>query len=246
MVIPRTYGRLGNFLFQVAATIGYAMRHGLEYSVPSTTDDPKWSPVYLPHLINPDFDASLPEVRVVERGHAYQEIPFKEAWREKNIVLDGYWQSEKYFAEHRAVVLDAFAYPWTLKPGTVSVHVRRGDYVKLAHKHPPLPPEWYNAAMALFPGAKFEFYSDDIPYCRQHWGQRKDCSFSDGRKEEADLAAMSGCEHQICSASTFAWWGGWLNRNSDKRIVMPKRWFTEAEDKKCDTRDIVPASWERI
>lgn len=246
MVIPRTQGRLGNFLFQVAATIGYAMRHGMEFSVPATTDDPKWNPVYLPHLINPSYDASLPEVRVVERGHAYQEIPFKESWREKNIVLDGYWQSEKYFAENRAVVLDAFAYHWALKRGTVSVHVRRGDYVRLAHKHPPVPPEWYNAAMARFPGAKFVFFSDDIPYCERHWGQRSDCSFSEGRTEEQDLSAMSGCEHHVSSASTFSWWACWINQNPQKRIIIPKRWFSEAEEAKCPTPDIVPPSWERL
>jgi len=246
MVIPRTFGRLGNFLFQVAATIGYAKRHGLEFSVPTETNDSKWSPVYLGHLANENYTPHLPEVRVVERGHAYQEIPFKEEWRRKNIVLDGYWQSEKYFADVRNEILQQFQYPWRLNPGTVSVHVRRGDYVQLAAKHPPLSVEWYDAAMSRFPGAVFQFFSDDIAYCRVHWGKRSDCTFSTWRTEEQDLAAGSWCENHICSASTFSWWQAWLNQNPRKRILIPQRWFSVAEEAKCCTKDIVPETWERL
>lgn len=246
MVTFKNFGRFGNYLFQVAATIGYALRHNLEFSVPTTTQDPKWNPIYLQHLANPRYNPLLPEVRVVERGHAYQEIPFQEEWRTKNIVLDGYWQSEKYFAEFRNEILKEFGYSWTFNLGTVSVHVRRGDYVQLAHKHPPLKPGWYDEAMSKFPGARFIFFSDDIPYCREHWGTRDDCTFSAGRTEEEDLVEMSCCENNISSASTFSWWGSYLNRNPNKRIIIPKRWFSEAEDKKCNTKDIVPESWERL
>ena len=117
MVIPKTYGRLGNFLFQVASAIGYAKRHNLDFTVPTRTKDPKWNPVYLQHLANPDYNPAIPVVRVTERGHAYQEIPFKQTWRARNIELDGYWQSERYFKEWRFSILDLFGYPWSKSPG---------------------------------------------------------------------------------------------------------------------------------
>ena len=246
MVIPRTYGRMGNYLFQVAATIGYAHRHGLEFSVPSTTSDPVNNPIYLQHLVNPKYKSQLPEVRVIERGHAYQTIPFQERWRIRNIVLDGYWQSEKYFSDCRRKVLLAFAFPWCQIPGTVSVHVRRGDYLRLAHKHPPVPKEWYDNAMSLFPGYTFLFFSDDMDWCRKTWGSSSKCHFSDEKDVVRDLVKISWCEHHISSASTFSWWGAWLNQNPIKRVIIPKRWFSEREEKKCDTKDIVPETWERI
>jgi len=89
---------MGNYLFQVASTIGYARKHGISFTVPTTTKDATHNPIYLQHLANPSWNPRLPEVRVLENGHGYQEIPFKPSWANRNIVLDGYWQTEKYFS----------------------------------------------------------------------------------------------------------------------------------------------------
>lgn len=245
MVIPKTYGRMGNFLFQVAAAMGYAWRHNLEFSIPSSTRDKASNPIYLQHLVNPKWDPRTPAHQIREHTHGYQELPFKEHWRTRNIVLDGYWQSEKYFLEFRDRVLEAFHYPWQHVPGTVSVHVRRTDYIRLTQKHPPVGKEWYDMCMSQFPGAEFRFFSDDIRWCRMNWGMREDCKFSEGRTEEQDLVSITCCEHHISSASTFSWWGAWLNRNTQKRIIIPKNWFQPGY-RKTDTKDIVPESWEKV
>jgi len=244
MVKPKTYGRMGNFLFQAAAAMGYAWRHGMDFTVPDTTKDPKWNPIYLQHLVNPKFDPRLPEALIKEHQHSYLELPFRDHWRQSNIILDGYWQSEKYFKEFRDRVIEAFGYPWVLLKGAVSVHVRRTDYLTLTRKHPPVGKEWMERQMAEFPSFQFQFFSDDISWCQVEFGQRADCSFSEGQTEEQDLISMSCCEHHICSASTFSWWAAWLNRNPDKRIIMPKDWFQPGY-KKTDTSDIVPPKWER-
>ena len=237
---------MGNFLFQVAAAMGYAWRHELDFAVPTTTKDPKNNPIYLQHLSNPKFQQEDPAV-VLKEGptHAYQELPYNEDWRGKqNVILDGYWQSEKYFKEFRGSVLTHFNYPWNPMPGFVSVHVRRGDYLRLTKKHPPVPASWMMAAMDTFPGYHFVFFSDDIQWCKDIFGRRKDVTFSEGKGEVQDLVEMSWCEHHICSASTFSWWGAWLNQNPKKRVVMPKRWFMPGRPE--DTRDIVPVEWERL
>jgi len=244
MVIPKTYGRMGNFLFQAACAAAYAWRHGLEFTVPAVSRNPKHNPVYLPHLVNPKYNGSLNKVDIVEHGHTYQELPFEEEWRPLNIVLDGYWQTEKYFKEYRDRILKAFAFPWAPLPGFVSVHVRRTDYLKLAHKHPPVPKEWIDGAMERFPGFHFIFFSDDIPWCEANYHHRKDVTFSKGRSEVSDLIYMATCEHHICSASTFSWWGAWLNHSPNKRVIMPKRWFMPLRPE--NTSDIVPLEWERI
>lgn len=244
MVKPRTYGRMGNFLFQAAAAMAYAWKHKLEFTVPNTTKNPKWNPIYLQHLVNRKWDSHLPEIKIDEKGFPYQELPFQEDWRQKNIILDGYWQSEKYFAEYREQVLQAFGYPWELLRGFVSVHVRRGDYLVLKEKHPPVPVSWLENAMSHFPGYHFIFFSDDIAWCKATFGHRKDVTFSTGRTEEQDLIYMSTCEHHVCSASTFSWWGAWLNRNLQKRVIIPARWFMPGRPE--DTRDIVPPEWQKL
>lgn len=245
MVRPKTYGRMGNFLFQAATAIGYALRHGMDYTLPSTTTSPKWNPLYLQHLVRPDWNPALPPVVLKERTHAYQELPFDESWRRHNVILDGYWQTEKYFAEFRPQVLEAFGYPWQLWQGFVSVHVRRGDYLQLTDKHPPVPKDWMERQMGLFQGFRYVFYSDDIEWCKQEFSSRNDCFFTEGKTEEQDLIEMSCCQHHICSASTFSWWGAYLNRNPDKRVIMPLEWFGPAYRKVTQTEDIVPAAWER-
>lgn len=246
MVKPKTYGRMGNFLFQAATAIGYAMRHGMEFTLPTTTNDAYDNPIYLQHLVNPAFNSRLPEIRIKEKTHAYQNLPFEEAWRGHNIILDGYWQSEKYFKEFREDILRLFAFPYKKMAGVVSVHVRRGDYLVLTKKHPPVSIEWMLKAMGLFPGFKFMFFSDDIAWCKDTFKHRDDCTFSEGKNIPTDLEWMSCCEHNICSASTYSWWGAWLNQNPDKRIVIPDWWFQPSHKKFCDTSDIVPADWERL
>jgi len=248
MVIPRTYGRFGNFLFQAAATIAYSKKHNLPFTMPSQVTkgkDPKWNPIYLGHLINPAYNDQLPVHVIAEKTHAFYELPFEESWRGHNIMLDGYWQSEKYFKHIRQEILDLFNFPWIMKPGVVSIHVRRGDYLRLPKKHPVVPVKWFYHAMSLFPGKQFLFFSDDIQWCKDTFSHRSDCQFFHGKDEVEDLVEMACCEDNICSASTFSWWSMWLNRNPDKRIIMPKLWFVPGWGG-LDVRDIVPEWVERI
>jgi len=245
IVKPLTYGRMGNFLFQAAAAMGYAWRHGLDFTLPDHTKKPQHNPIYLQHLVNRKWNDQMPVETLTEQSHAYQELPFKEDWRDKcNIVLDGYWQTEKYFFEFRQSIINAFGFPWKPMRGFVSVHVRRGDYLRLTEKHPPVSAEWITHAIDQFPCYHFVFYSDDIPWCKAVFGRRKDVTFSTGKREVQDLTEMSWCEHHICSCSTFSWWGAWLNQNPDKMVIMPKNWFMPG--RKEDTSDIVPEGWIRI
>jgi hypothetical protein len=236
---------MGNFLFQAATAMAYAWKHGLDYSLPNTTSDGINNPIYLQHLVNPKFNKHLRTVVVKEQGHGHQELPFNPEWRAGNIQLDGYWQSEKYFVAYRDQIIKAFGYPWQHVKGWVSFHVRRGDYLTLTRKHPPVTMEWMERAMNLFPGYHFRFFSDDLVWCQSAFGHRKDCAFSNSKGIVQDLVQMSWCEHHICSASTFSWWGAWLNQNPNKRVIMPNWWFTPGYQG-LDTKDIVPASWERL
>jgi hypothetical protein len=239
MVTFPAVGRMGNFLFECATALSYALKQNLNFTVPFTTTDNFWSPIYLKHLQNENYNPSLEKVELWENGHQYQELPFDESWRDKNIVVHGYRQSEKYFKEHRAEILSLFEFPYNKKDGYVSVHVRRGDYLHLTQKHPPVTNEWYERAMSMFPGHKFKFFSDDIAWCRQTFGGRPDCEFSTNINEYDDLSEASCCEHNICSASTFSWWIYWLNRNEKKKGIFPESWFGDGWCN-LDTSDILP------
>lgn len=251
-------GRLGNFLFEAASCMAYAWDHGLDFQLPDKTRDPYWHPIYLQHLAGP-VDGNRPKVVVAEKQFTYHQREFRPEWKENFVIyLQGYWQNEKYFAKYRERILRQFRYPWFTAGKIVSVHVRRGDYLTIRKgamlKHPPVTKEWYEHQMAKFPGHVFAFYSDDIEWCKKTFGDRDDVKFSarwsgpcgnfQGSPEEGDLVCMSCCEHHICSASTFSWWGAWLNRSPRKRIIMPKHWITPGWSD-LDFSDVVPKEWER-
>lgn len=270
MVTFKSAGRLGNFLFQAANVMSYAWEHGVEFTVPTVSRDPVWHPIYLQHLANPKFDPSLPEIPIQEKVFQYHHRPFDPKWRRThNIVFEGYWQTEKYFKKFRERLIEAFGFPWQCDTGLVAVHVRRGDYLTIKKggmfKHPPVTPEWYREQMAKFPEAdQFVFFSDEPEWCEKEFGNDPNCLFhwasiscedidkkdhpfygiKDQRQEVLDLALMSWCEHQICSASTFSWWAAWLNQNPKKRIIMPKHWITLGWSH-LNFNDVVPKEWER-
>ena len=247
MVSFRPSGRLGNFLFTMAATIAYAKKNGIEYSAPTKTNHTFHNPVYLPHLANPNWIEGREDVIVNEKVlYKYDEIPFKEEWRDKQIVLRGYFQNPAYFEEYRKEIVEAFDLSRRdFNKGTVSVHVRRGDYLTLPEKHPAVTKEWYENAMKLFPDHEFLFFSDDIEWCQREFGGRMDCSFSVRQSELDDLKLMIGCEHFINSASTFSWMGAWLNTNQNKRVIVPKQWLMPQSSNQW-TESLIPSEWERI
>lgn len=245
MVTFPAVGRMGNFLFECSCALAYALKHDLDFTVPFETTDNFWSPLYLKHLQNNNWNPALEKIDLWENGHQYQELPFDESWRNKNIIVQGYRQSYKYIDDYRQEILYAFDFPYEKKENYVSIHVRRGDYLHLRMKHPEVKKEWYEEAMGMFPGYKFKMFSDDIAWCKREFGNHPDTYFSTNANEKEDLIEMSCCEHNVNSSSTFSWWSAWLNRNDDKKIVTPKDWFVPGW-MGMNTDDIIPENWIKL
>ena len=245
MVTFNNAGRMGNWLFECATAMAYALEHDLDFTVPNETSNPKWNPIYCPHLINDSYNPGLQKVHLWETKHSYEELLYDPSWRDKNIIIEGYRQTAKYFDKYRNEILYLLNFPYKKMDGYVSIHVRRGDYVTLRDKHPEVTIEWYEKAMSMFPGYKFKFFSDDIAWCMEAFAHRSDCEYSGNTDEQSDLIEMSCCEHQICSPSTFSWWGAYLNKNENKKVIFPQFWFTPGWDG-LDTSDIVKPEWIKL
>lgn len=231
IVYAKQYGRTGNNLFQKAAAIGYAAKYNINYS-----------------LGRPKLNAHSNYTILSEVGHQYHELPHPT----HNItLLDGYWQSEKYFAHCREEVLKEFGYKWELHKQWCSIHVRRGDYLKYPDKHPVVTVEYLGAAMRevehLTGVTQFAVFSDDIPWCKDNFAHLKwTFNYSD-RTPAVDLVLGSCCEHNIISNSSFSWWQAWLNQNPNKVVISPSKdnWFGPGNANLC-TDDIIPDSWIQI
>jgi len=248
MVFFHAAGRLGNHHFMMANVLAYSLRHGLEFTAPSRTSHDYWSPLYLHHLVNPNFNPSLPAIQIDEKHFHYEEIPFDESWRNMNILMNGYWQSEKYFLDYKDDVIKLFNYPWHLEEDVCAIHARFGDYLSIKGKHIVVDEDYLTRAMDIIKAAKgikrFRVYSDDIAYFKQNFGQLYDFEYSEGKSIEQDLIDISCCHSQIMSSSTFSFWGAYLNKNPDKIVVCNKQWFQDGwkdeYQRIVDTKDIYP------
>ena len=182
-----------------------------------------------------------------------------------NSYLDGYWGSEKYFSDIGEILRKDF----TLKKkpdktnseliqhikncNSVSIHVRRSDYVKDKKTHDfhgVCGLAYYKKAISLITkkvmNPSFFIFSDDPDWCKANFRLRYPTTYvrhNLGKNDCEDMRLMSVCKHNIIANSTFSWWGAWLNRNPDKIIVAPKRWFT---NKSINTEDLIPNSWIKI
>ncbi|WP_136636360.1 alpha-1,2-fucosyltransferase [Pseudooceanicola onchidii] len=174
--------------------------------------------------------------------------------------LHGYWQSEKYFGRHADQIRADFALPAPTGRNaelaeeiaaapSVSLHVRRGDYVALA-AHGVCDQAYYDAALAqLLPRLDAEpvifVFSDEPDWARHHLtlpGRRVVIDHNGEDADYEDMRLMSLCDHNIIANSSFSWWGAWLNTNPDKIVVGPKDWFANP---KLTNPDILPDGWLR-
>lgn len=178
--------------------------------------------------------------------------------------LHGYWQSEKYFRAHAQIIREDFIFKSPLSGRSlevarliqqslsISVHIRRGDYVKNSKTHAVhgiCSLEYYkksiNMLLVRFPGAKFFAFSDDPIWVSEmlikHFPDMLLVDCNKGESSYNDMRLMSMCQHNIIANSTFSWWGAWLNPNPNKVVIAPKNWF--AND--TDSSDLIPIEWER-
>ena len=110
----------------------------------------------------------------------------------------------------------------------VSVHVRRGDYLlPLNSFFTHLSKDYFEYSMSKFnvEDNNFLFFSDDIKWCKENFGNRKNIFFSENTSEIIDLAAMTLCDHNIISNSGFGLWGAVLNKNKNRKAICPSKYL---------------------
>lgn len=199
------------------------------------------------------YNPHLRKIDIWEVGHEYQELEFREEWRDCNIIIGGYRQTEKYFKDYRSELLYLFDIPYE-KVERCSIHARFGDYLTVQKngkfKHVLVDDNYLTMAMALVTEktgiTSFKIFSDDIPLFKQRHGHLADFEYSTNNNEWDDLVEISCHAHQIGSSSTFSWWGAWLNRNPEKVIVTQQHWFHPDGWDGLETKDIIPEEWCKL
>lgn len=180
----------------------------------------------------------------------------KEFFRKKgNYYVFGWFQQEAYFKDIRNILLKEFTPKRKIKisgkllsvlreENTVAVHVRRSDYLKLGHVCNSF---YYTKAMCYIKkyveNPIYLVFSDDVEWVKNNVkiaGRAIYISEEYQFKDFEELIIMSKCKHQIIANSTFSWWGAWLNKNPNKIVIAPSKWFIGIQD------NIVPDDWTII
>ena len=285
MIVVKLQGGLGNQMFQFAAGKTLALKHDVPMFIDESFLDLDPGDSYTKrHLELDQLNVAIKRAgsnicerllkrslwrrittgsssRVLNEGAGFNRKFFSAG---DTVYLEGFWQSELYFAGIREVLLGEFTprYSFTgvnaqylekiKKYESVAIHVRRGDYVHLKTAgsfHGVTGMDYYNRAINYFEshqsGYRFFVFSDDIQWCKQHFNTVKNITFveSDPEFTSVDMFLMKNCSHQIICNSSYSWWAAWLNESHDKIVVAPKKWFAVPRK---DEEAIYAKTWIRL
>jgi len=266
------HGGLGNQMFQLASAYGLARKQG-RYLVALYSNNPSMYPHQksfhdythtifrnTPCLLatNQMFQDSAVEVYSelgnISMGFEYHPEIFgaeTDPRKQKDVILNGYFQNEQYFREYRQELLVEWQHPLLAEKlqetypnlsNAYFFHVRRGDYLENSMYQI----EWdtyYRKALDTIMELEadstkpvhFYVFSDDNEFCKTY------SVFVDALKSFPGrivftlienlgalecLFFMSLCGNGgIASNSSFSWWGGYLNPLARKMVVLPKKWL---------------------
>ena len=179
----------------------------------------------------------------------------------RDCYLLGYWQSEKYFKDIFDQVRADFSFRMPLKGlnvkladqiyqlNSVSLHVRRGDYVNDVGTnavHGLCSLDYYRESIGHIASRvqqpHFFIFSDDIDWVKANLSldfPHYYIGHNKGAESYNDMQLMSFCKNHIVANSSFSWWGAWLSRNASGIVIAPRRWYTY----ETKPLDLIPESW---
>mgnify|MGYP003649405822 CR=1 FL=1 len=221
MVINNICGGLGNQLFQIAAGYSlaknnsdmYAINYNLQHNLIQGNTKHKYKDNLFSKILSTD---EIPTNQYSEQNHHYNPIPYTPP----GMLLHGYLQSEKYFAEHKEDIKQLFTFPEEIKLKISkvldSLKLKTGSQLVVATD----TPLW----------VKQNLCSDNVILCNSS-------------SELEDMYMLTQCNSVIISNSTFAWWGAYLGKEKEQ-VIAPKNWF--GPDGPQDYYDIYNKSWVQI
>jgi hypothetical protein len=180
---------------------------------------------------------------------------------------DGYWQNFEYykllFDYHDFKIsflnrkfFDDKILNLILNSISVSIHIRRGDYLTSVNSkiYENCSMKYYCDAIQFFM-KKFEIplffvFSNDLKWAKENLPDYLGCNyiFIDNSNTSTsaldDLFLMSKCKHNIIANSTFSLWGGLINLFESKIVIAPFKWYIGR--KNCNSFKMIPSAWIRL
>jgi hypothetical protein len=193
-------------------------------------------------------------------------LSFQNLKNSRAICYDGYWQSFKYFTSIKDDLLneielrDTKDLPESIfteitKCNSVSVHIRRGDYLSKANEkiYCRCGVNYYQKALSwinkVVSNPVFYIFSNDPSWVKEDYTFLKNfeiryVEYGLTPSPNVDLILMSKCRHNIIANSTFSWWSAFINKNPQKIVIVPEQWYQRKIRYSVD--DLIPQEWIKM
>ena len=257
------YGRLGNQMFQIAATIGIAERNGLAWVFPAHVRNTTVGKLFaitgrqVDHLIHHQYS---------EKAGIFYDILIRPPTG-MGTSMKGYFQSPRYFERSTMSLKSVFGVqsryireviryvPEIVEENSVTVHVRRGDYSKLGHLYNLVGVNYYLHALSILKTIDVVIIvSDDLAWCKRHLGPKlqEKVVYSPFKDEKLDFVLLYLGRHTIIANSSFSWWSAYLKKilKEEKmrgEVIAPRPWYNlSGSYAHLNTPDFYPPTWTVI
>lgn len=254
-------GGLGNQLFQYAfgrAQIfnGIDVVYNLSwYKKLNDPPRPYWLDKFCIVPIKVDH---IPYRRLKKRNYIHERGFNQNLLKKDNCIFNGYWQYYLYYENILPILKKEFQVKkefytkefLNLKEkivdsDSVSIHVRRGDYInKKGKEFGCLPFRYYYQAITKIVKGDLFVFSDDISWCKKHFKQDYflgEITFVH-LEGYLDFELIRLCKYNIIANSSFSWLAAYLNDNPKKIVICPIHWLNE----KFVDKDRYPKDWIKI
>jgi hypothetical protein len=250
-------GGLGNQMFQIA----HAMCQGWKNDIPTIFKCESFTPMqanqptkYVDNIFrNITFLNFTSQTKRINTPWEYVDLNFD---LESPIEFYGYFQSSNNFYGFGDRLSELFQptnefiekiyrdFPEIKKENTISIHIRRGDYLTINSVLPVISKSYIDECLNKIGDYDHIFiFSDDVNWAKENLIY-ENSTIVDSLEDYEDLWFISLCKINIMSNSSFSWWGTFLNKNENKKTYAPSIWFGPNGERNYS--DIYEDNWIKI
>jgi len=241
------YGRLANQMFQYAALVGVAKKTEFDYGLNIIKTDDSYSYFFLDELFEINVKPFVGTIKYIY-NESYGHFDSRIFDIPDQTDLFGYFQTAKYFEHCEDEIFRQFTIKKKYEDiassygvNFTSIHIRRGDYVNTGHYYV-CDEEYVKKACEIVCDKTYFIFSDDIKWCKNNLKDKR-FVFIEDLDTFGSFTLMSKARNNIIANSSFSWWAAYLNKNLDKKVVAPKKWYGSIQ---VNTKDLYIDSWIKI
>ena len=184
-------------------------------------------------------------IQKAKDSYIYDEKVFTD---NKYRYYEGYWMSARFLFPYRNKIKETYKFDsftssqnkeyelLLLKDNSVTIHVRRGDYLNCTNMTNICNLDYYRKAITKvkeqISNPIFFIFSNDIEWCKENLKQDLHNNIvyfvtnNKGCESYRDMQLMSLARCNILANSSFSWWGAFLNDRNDQIVFVPNKWIT--------------------